>query len=424
MIAARSRGEMDLKLYLGTYEFSVVPRSLFAADGTLYSCQDKSKVAKALYDLQVEETPAPSNDKKVIIFNGMAVVNRISIKKMKLKTCRNFAEKFVEIIYDDSNGYDEIRIIFDLYESASLKNKTRATRTKGLTPIRYKITDDTPIGYLTTRKLLSHIETKNELTKFLAKKIEESMMRSYVVVYQHSCITNLSDLNPELRNYSQEEADTGIILHSIDVAKRDPFCDLTIKCSDTDVLLLLLHYFKDLPSTTTFETNEKKKFLLGQLSECIGEEKCAALLGFHAITDCDQTGSFNGFSKEKCWKSFMSSDVLILNAFSNLGSNLDNSVKDGIENYVIRLYADNLPQINNFAKTVDSLADLRYQMVLKSQSESEKLPPTKSALVQKILRAHYTAMVWKLSHIPSPELPVIQKTMVGNLTPFIIFTSQ
>ena len=62
--------------------------------------------------------------------------------------------------------------------------------------------------------------------------------------------------------------------------------------------------------------------------------------------------------RKKCWKSFMSSDVVILNAFSNLGSNLDNSVKDGIENYVIRFYADNLPQINNFVKTVDSLADL------------------------------------------------------------------
>ena len=69
---------------------------------------------------------------------------------------------------------------------------------------------------------------------------------------------------------------------------------------------------------------------------------------------------------------------------------------DDIENYVICLYADNLPQINNFAKTIDSLADLRYQMVLKFQSESEKLPPTKSVLEQKIFRAHYTTTVWKL----------------------------
>ena len=35
LIASRTRPDIDLPRYLGMYEFSVVPRSLFTTDGTL-----------------------------------------------------------------------------------------------------------------------------------------------------------------------------------------------------------------------------------------------------------------------------------------------------------------------------------------------------------------------------------------------------
>ena len=44
-------------------------------------------------------------------------------------------------------------------------------------------------------------------------------------------------------------------------------------------------------------------------------------------------------------------------------------------------------------------------MFSKFQYESEKLPPTKSTLCEKILRLHYTSLVWKSAHLPSPVLP-------------------
>ena len=52
------------------------------------------------------------------------------------------------------------------------------------------------------------------------------------------CFTNLPDLNDSLRNYGQEEADTGVVLHVIEVCKREPFSEIIINCSDTDVLLI------------------------------------------------------------------------------------------------------------------------------------------------------------------------------------------
>lgn len=37
------------------------------------------------------------------------------------------------------------------------------------------------------------------------------------------CDTDIPDLDPALSNYNPEEADTGIVLHAIDVARQNPF---------------------------------------------------------------------------------------------------------------------------------------------------------------------------------------------------------
>ena len=79
------------------------------------------------------------------------------------------------------------------------------------------------------------------------------MDKDFAVVVDRTCFSNLADLDKSLKTYGQEEADTGIVLHAIDVCKRDPFSELTISCSDTDVLLILLNYFEQLPSTTVFK---------------------------------------------------------------------------------------------------------------------------------------------------------------------------
>ena len=58
----------------------------------------------------------------------MAVVNKIDIKKMKLKSCSEFALAFKE-----AQGFDEVRVIFDRFTEESLKSGTRTGRTEGET---------------------------------------------------------------------------------------------------------------------------------------------------------------------------------------------------------------------------------------------------------------------------------------------------
>ena len=42
---ARISPDIDLPGYFGTYEFFIVPKSLFTADGNLHNCIDKAGVA-------------------------------------------------------------------------------------------------------------------------------------------------------------------------------------------------------------------------------------------------------------------------------------------------------------------------------------------------------------------------------------------
>lgn len=44
IVISRSRLQLDLKECIGTYEFGIVPRSLFASDGTVLLAYDKAKI--------------------------------------------------------------------------------------------------------------------------------------------------------------------------------------------------------------------------------------------------------------------------------------------------------------------------------------------------------------------------------------------
>ena len=100
----------------------------------------------------------------------MAIVNKINIKKSKVKSCADFADVFIERILDESFGYDEVRVVFDRYVKKSLKTQTRISRTKGYSTV-YRVMDETKIDDLETKSFLSSIETKNDLTKYLSNKL-------------------------------------------------------------------------------------------------------------------------------------------------------------------------------------------------------------------------------------------------------------
>ena len=302
-------------------------------------------------------------------------------------------------------GFDEIHVIFDRYTLTSLKSKTREHRTDGI-QVRYKVEDDTVIAKLTTAQFLSHVERKYELTIYFSKKLVSAFnleSRIYSVVYDTVCETNIDNMDDSIKSHTHEEADSLILLYGIDVARRDPFRELDISCSDTNVFVLLLNFYKQLNIRTVFRMskgNNIRDIDVGTAYKALGEDRCLALPGFHAFTGCDQTGKFNGHSKLTYWKTFLNPKPVVINAFHQLrkGSAITKSVELGLTSFVLDLYCPLRPS------HVNELSSLRWYMFSRYQMESDKLPPTQHALHFMIFRSHSVTFIWRSSERAKPEL--------------------
>ena len=173
----------------------------------------------------------------------------------------------------------------------------------------YHVKDNTHIKNVTLKDFLSDVRTKEELTEYLAQKVvchsrsDSNRLKRCMVTSGTKTEGNVQ-IPASLLSYIQEEADTIMILHAASVNKDS---HLVVFSPDTDVLLLLVHFFPKLPESTTFLTGK------GRLRRCIsvhsifsklGQKRSAALLGLHAFTGCDITGRFGGRTKDFCFKTF------------------------------------------------------------------------------------------------------------------------
>ena len=221
----------------------------------------------------------------------------------------------------------EVRLVFDRYINESLKARTRSKRTSGH-EVKYRISDVTNISNISLKQLLSHIDTKQDLTIYLSNHTVEALEeinKRYVVTVDTISRTNIEQFPEDMRQHDHEEADTLLVLHCWDIARHDPFTECTVYSPDTDVFLLLVHHFESLPQSLIFRTGRGKDLRDISIRSCyeaIGPKHARALLGLHTLTGCDQTGRFSSKSKSFWWKQFLEADTDSLNALSELGKKI------------------------------------------------------------------------------------------------------
>ena len=137
------------------------------------------------------------------MIDGMALVNTIQ-KTDSMKTCKDFAEVFVQTLVHLTRSYDEIRLIFDRYVQGSLKQKMRAKRTGG-NEVHYHVDDTTNLASIPLKQFLSHIQTKSELTDYLAQKTLKYFSQhqvSFTVVSGTEAKSNNASLSENLKEHS------------------------------------------------------------------------------------------------------------------------------------------------------------------------------------------------------------------------------
>ena len=78
------------------------------------------------------------------------------------------------------------------------------------------------------RIFLSHIETKSDLTTYLAEYCVKELKKNkkLIVVYKTSCVANIENYPPDLEYHNHEEADTLIMLQAKNVADMCPYCEI------------------------------------------------------------------------------------------------------------------------------------------------------------------------------------------------------
>ena len=207
----------------------------------------------------------------------------------------------------------------------------------------------------------------------------------------------------ELSPCTHEEEDTRKLLHAADGAKQG--CKrILVRTVDTDVVLAVstANEMTYEQLIVPFGTGKTFRYLdATHMPRKLGNDKCDALPAFHALTGCDTTSGFAGRGKRTAWS--------VWNKFEHVTPALRTLVQtptaahiDGIlptiERFVILMYDKEIPD--------DSVNKARQTLFTQKGREIEKIPPTKDALRQHVLRAAYQdGHLWDQALLKAPQLP-------------------
>ena len=386
------------------HQLSSIPLSLAKVNGDMNSTA-KAELAKIITKnekMLPNVTEPGTTQRTCALVDGHAYIQTLG----KPKNCRTFEEYahvfFKSLLISFGENVERIDIVFDQYISKSIKSTTRTKRGTNKRPIRRIINrGDLPLPQAWAN-FISLGENKADLAKYLS---------NYLVV-NHDSITNHSncelvtgggfqdptkafstmrDMSTFLCNH--EEADTRLIYHALE-AVGDNFNRLLVFCRDTDVFLMLIHFFKNKCDIEVWmvagTAKQRKCYPIHDIAQQLTEIITNNLLGFHSLTGCDTTSSFTSFGKRKCWK--------IFEEFAHLldGIGRDGPVKDA-EEFICRLYGAPDP--------LGGLNKCRVDLFEKGSKDLEKLPPTSDAFRLHVARCNYQAKVWLMANVGLPEIP-------------------
>ena len=130
---------------------------------------------------------------------------------------------------------------------------------------RYKVTDNTNISGTTSKRFLSHVKTKNELTNYLAEKAIsnfENVNGGYAVSYATKCISNLEDFAQEMMTHDHEEKQTRCYYYTQLMYQQE-----TLSQSFTYTPLILMYFFLLFTSIQYFVQTQHSRLVAANRQE-------------------------------------------------------------------------------------------------------------------------------------------------------------
>ena len=281
---------------IGSYEMSVVVRSLCTNDGSLYIPNDKASLMNTMTDIHgpIDKTEdlhtVQYHSKKVMVFDMMAVLQSMK-KTAGMKLLVDLLHAVCQRLENMAAGCVEIRCLFDEYadddESLSLKSNTRKKRTSRTGSKSKQPQSFTP--HLNSKlimsiaELLSASKTKKVLVPLVAQYIQDYFKDkaiNVIVAFEQKIVgANFSEA------HGHEEADVLIPHQVLAIAAYEEPHDIVVISPDTDVYTLLMDLVANdrLPPrhTLMMTTRTKRQPAIDIIHNVarLGKKKARALIG-------------------------------------------------------------------------------------------------------------------------------------------------
>jgi len=406
------------------YPVGPIPPALFHDDGTMRKCC-KSDMIHLLEDGIYPSFNLPEYDisRTVHIRDGMGIIQSLDVKKYS--TFGDLVKGYFKALVACFNNAGTVMDVFDRYHvKLSIKSAERQRRSNAFSAQKvYQVIEGRSIP--DWKKFLCNPENKQSLLRLLGEYCIRYLEQSPLVVGKALYLAGAYH-NPEVvKRFSsdgisncvelystQEEADTRIILHSLFADKQFGYNGvkgrIVVQSSDTDVLLLCLHYYSQMVNTEEiwFQTGavsnikDGRRFLpVHELYRYTGVSVCSLLPAVHALTGCDTTSSFFGIGKKSVYKLLLSKPEQFL-SLTSLSAGDQESAIDGGRKFVASLYDPK----GKFKDSHCDLNKLRVKLATARSVNLVRLPPCEASFTQHIIRAMLQTNVWMNSHIAKPVI--------------------
>lgn len=396
-----------------SYPLTPIPLCLCRLDGTICKT-DKSALVKCL-EVKSEDSLPPTTD--IYIFDGFFLLHTIPNAS---ETYSKYSQRVLSAI--TKNNASEIHVIFDQYITPSIKDYERSIRNDTSISRPHKITEDTSVP-LNLIKELRNSMFKQALVNFFIKhwtsdeiipiigdkKIYLNYEQCFLFQKEGNIISKTEVFTLSCPDH--EEADSKIIYHVCNIYRESSFL---IRCSDTDILVILLGNFHKINEQSTVRilsgTGKNKKIInVNDLYNKLGVDLCKSLPAFHAFTGCDYNPSFYRKAKLGPFK-ILRKSAGYQAVFGNLPSKQPHNLQEDfteIQKYVSEIYGfkrknndENMLNVNSarfacFLKSyrIKNLNDPFSKKSLK-KFDAAIIPPSERELYQHFLRSFYIAKIW------------------------------
>ncbi|KAK3916080.1 Potassium channel GORK [Frankliniella fusca] len=320
--------ELDLKQFFER-ENQLCPPALSSPNGGLRSGDKSNKLVTILEGLSEDGAPQACDG---IVLDAPAILRMVTPQE-ETASFFDYSKQISKYCVDIASKMNckRVDIVWDQYSEMSIKTTTRTSRgtgarrpglpQKGPFPKRLKQWED----------YLRNAANKSELFTYLAEMALKT--EKLTIVTNVNDTIKVSRVNPKdssLDNVScalMEEADGRIFLHAQEMVLHGAKC-LLLRCSDTDIRY-----------RSSMTCNRKDFNNYGYIT--LGEDRSAALRGFHAFTGCDTVSFFAGKGKRSAWAAWDQNDDVTTNTFKVLGQPNKappDHILPVLEHFVVALY--------------------------------------------------------------------------------------